>query len=46
MLIEKEKELVNAKYNLSNAMYLDNKTDYKIDYTPTFIINEDITSNP
>lgn len=46
MLIEKEKELVNVKYNLSNAMYLDNKIDYKIDYTPTFIINEDITSNP
>ena len=45
MLIEKEKEFVNAKYNLSNAMYLDNKSEYKINYTPTFIINEDITSN-
>ena len=45
LLIEKEKEFVNAKYNLSNAMFLDNKTDYKIQYTNTFIINEDISSN-
>ncbi len=39
--IEAENTLNNAKYDLSNAMYLDSQPDYDIENTPTFTYNDD-----
>lgn len=38
--IEAENTLNNAKYDLSNAMYLDNQPNYDIEITPTFTYND------
>ena len=37
--IEAENTLNNAKYDLSNAMYLENQPNYDIEITPTFTYN-------
>lgn len=34
--VEAQKNLENAKFNLSNSMYLDNQIEYNIKQTPTF----------
>ena len=39
--IEAENTLNNAKFDLSNAMYLDNQPNYSIENTPTFTYNDD-----
>lgn len=39
--IESENNLNNAKYDLSNAMYIDFQPDYDIENTPTFTYNDD-----
>lgn len=38
--IEAENTLNNAKYDLSNAMYLENQPNYDIEITPTFTYND------
>ena len=38
--IEAENNLNNAKYDLSNAMYLDYQPDYDVENTPTFSYND------
>lgn len=38
--IEAENTLNNAKFDLSNSMYLDNPPDYDIQITPTFTYND------
>ena len=38
--IEAENNLYNAKYNLSNEMYIDNQPNYDIESTPTFTYND------
>lgn len=42
-LIEAENSYNNAKYDLSNAMYIDSQPDYDIENTPTFTFNNDFT---
>ncbi len=39
--IEAENTFNNAKFDLSNAMYLENQPDYDIENTPTFTYNDD-----
>ena len=39
--IEAENTYNNAKYDLSNAMYIDSQPDYEIENTPTFTYNDD-----
>ena len=39
--IEAQNTLNNAKYDLSNAMYIDSQPDYDIENTPTFTYNDD-----
>ena len=39
--IEAQNTLNNAKYDLSNAMYIDNQPDYNIENTPTFTYKDD-----
>ena len=41
--IEAENSLNNAKYDLSNAMYIDSLPDYDIENTPTFTYNDDFS---
>lgn len=39
--IEAENTLNNAKYDLSNSMYIDSQPNYSIENTPTFTYNDD-----
>lgn len=40
--IEAENNFNNVKYDLSNSMYLENQSDYKIENTPTFTYNDNL----
>ena len=42
-LIETENSYNNAKYDLSNTMYIDSQPNYDIENTPTFNFNNDFT---